>query len=85
MRPVCRLGDFGSHGGIIVTASEDVIVNDRGVARQGDVFMCPVHGPQVIVTASPDVIANDRGVARVGDVTSCGAVLLTGSGDTSAN
>lgn len=85
MPKVARLGDPGSHGGVIVTASPDVYANGIKVARIGDTYACPIHGPNPIVEGSPDVYANDRKVARVGDATACGAVISDGSPDTFAN
>lgn len=80
MRGSARLGDQVAgecrgpgHGtvqttGRIVTASSDVIVNDRAVARIGDKVQleCPLAHMAVIVTSSPDVTSN-RLHARLGD------------------
>jgi uncharacterized Zn-binding protein involved in type VI secretion len=84
-RQVVRVGDAGSHGGAVTTGSDDVITNDRGTARLGDTYGCPIHGPNPIVSASADTFANDRGIARVGDSTACGASLVEGSPDTFCN
>ena len=80
--PMARLGDTSTHGGQIVTASDDTICNGRGVARVQDILACPIHGPNPIVTGSPDVICNGRPVARIGSVCQCGAVISSGSEDT---
>lgn len=80
-----RLGDLGSHGGVIVTASEDVFTNSRGQARIGDIYACAIHGLNPIIEGSPDTYANSRNVARVGDLTECGAVIVTGSPDVFTN
>jgi uncharacterized Zn-binding protein involved in type VI secretion len=85
MPQVARVGDAGSHGGAIVTGSEDVLTNNLGTARVGDTYACPIHGSNAIVTGSPDTFANDQPVARVGDQTACGAVIISGSPDTFAN
>jgi uncharacterized Zn-binding protein involved in type VI secretion len=85
MRPIIRVGDPGSHGGVVTTGSPDTFANQRRVARVGDTYACPVHGPNPIATGSPDTFANQRRVARVGDVTACGAVLVDGSPDTTCN
>lgn len=85
-RNVMRLGDPGTHGGAIVTASPDTYCNmPRRVARLGDIYACPIHGPNPIVTASEDTFCNGRGVARLNDVTACGARLIDGSPDTFCN
>lgn len=80
MPAVARLGDPGSHGGAIVTASPDTDC-DGGipVARRGDTYACPIHGPNPIVQGSPTTDVNSRPVARVGDATACGAVIAAGS------
>lgn len=84
MAEIARLGDAGSHGGVIVTASEDVTVNSIGVARIGDILLCSSHGPQPIVTGSGTVFANGVGVARIGDLAACTAEIVTGSADVTA-
>lgn len=85
MPRVVRIGDPGSHGGVVVTGSPDVYVNDLKVARVGDTYACPIHGANPIVSGSPDTYANDSNVARVGDTTACGATLVDGSPDTYCN
>lgn len=85
MPQVIRIGDPGSHGGAVSTGSPDTFADGLGVARVGDTYNCPIHGPNPIVTGSPDIFANNRAVARVGDSTACGATLISGSPDVSAN
>jgi uncharacterized Zn-binding protein involved in type VI secretion len=85
MPAVVRIGDAGSHGGVVVSGSEDTPTNGRRTARVGDIYNCAEHGPNPIVTGSPDVFVNGRAVARVGDQTACGATLVSGSPDTFAN
>lgn len=85
MAKIIRLGDPGSHGGSVTTASPDTFANGARVARVGDTYSCPIHGPNPITTGSPNVTANGQAVARVGDTTSCGATLGGGSPDTFAN
>jgi uncharacterized Zn-binding protein involved in type VI secretion len=84
MPDVARLNDTISHGGSIVGASTDTTCNGRGVARLNDPVNCAIHGSQTISSASTVVTANGRGVARVGDSISCGAVIVSGSSDTTA-
>lgn len=85
MPKVARLGDPGSHGGVIITASDDVFTNSIGTARVGDIYGCPIHGPNPIVTGSDDTFTNDRRTAHVGSLTACGAVIVDGSPDTWVN
>ena len=85
MADLIRIGDPGSHGGAVTTGSADTFCNGIGVARVGDTYNCPIHGPNPIVTGSPDTFANSLAVARVGDTTACGATLQGGSPDTEVN
>lgn len=93
MRGCARLGDrtLGScsiHGpgigGTIITASGNVIVNDRGAARLADTVLADCGCEALIITAAPTVIANDRGIARLSDLVqgpSYEAQIITASGD----
>jgi uncharacterized Zn-binding protein involved in type VI secretion len=85
MPAVIRIGDTGSHGGEVVSGSGNTTVNGRGVARVGDTYICPIHGPNQITTGSPDVFVNGMAVARVGDQTACGAILQGGSSNVEVN
>lgn len=77
-----RLGDAGSHGGVIITASPDTSANGLAVARVGDLYGCPQHGPNPIITGSTTgVRVNGKMVAIVGSKTACGAVITEGSAD----
>ncbi|MFW5444458.1 MAG: PAAR domain-containing protein, partial [Methylococcaceae bacterium] len=50
----------------------------KGVARLGDVHVCPLHTVNVIVSGCPTVNVNNRSMALVGDKTACGATIITG-------
>jgi uncharacterized Zn-binding protein involved in type VI secretion len=81
MPRVARLGDTTDHGGVIITASDDVTVNGIRVARKGDLHSCPIpwHGVTEIVTGCDTIFANGKPVARIGDVTGCGATIVVAS------
>jgi uncharacterized Zn-binding protein involved in type VI secretion len=81
-QPVARLTDAGSHGGAVVTGSPDVTVNGLPVARVGDTYACPRHGPNPITSGAPRATANGRNIAHVGSGTACGATIVSGSPDT---
>lgn len=85
MPRIIRFGDPGSHGGTVTTASPDVWAEGQRVARVGDTYSCPIHGPNAIVTGSPNTTANGQAVARVGDTTACGATLQGGAPATFCN
>ena len=86
-RPQARLGDTSSHGGTIITGSFTTMVNGRPAARMGDMHACPIpyHGVTPIVTGSLKTTTDGRPNARIGDVTGCGAVIVGGSLDTTAD
>ena len=64
----CSLPGHGPNvGGTIISASSDVVTNDKGTARLGDQVQADCGCVSVIVSASPDVITNDKGTARLGD------------------
>jgi uncharacterized Zn-binding protein involved in type VI secretion len=81
MPKYARKGDPGSHGGVIITGSPDTSYDSDGtpVARVGDIYDCPEHGPNPIVTGSNRTFVNGKKAARVGDKTQCGAVITDGS------
>lgn len=76
MKPVARLGDIGvgycyihgSQTGKIVTSSLNVIAENSGVARYGDLVIAGCGHSGTIVSTSTTVLTNNRGTARVGDV-----------------
>jgi uncharacterized Zn-binding protein involved in type VI secretion len=84
-----RLGDKSDHGGFIITASPDVLINDKGVAREGDLHQCPRpgHGIKPLNSGlSPNINANDKAVAVQGMTrAACGALIIEGSDDVSDN
>lgn len=86
MPAIARQGDTSTHGGTVSVGSPNMMVNNRPVARVGDVFICPTHGPQTIVS-SPISGKTNQGklLAVVGSNISCGAVITTGSPNTNAN
>lgn len=62
-----------SHGGTLTFGSPNVFINGLAVVRLGDIYICPIHGPNPTVQSSATVKANGLGVYRVGDATFCGA------------
>lgn len=77
MAGVSRLG-LDSSGGMVITASQDVLVNGVGCARLGDIIEShgdSPHDSPIIVTGSPTVFVNGIPMAREGDSSSCGHQL----------
>ena len=81
-KPVARVGDTGSHGGSITTGSNSFFVNSKPIARVGDIYDCPEHGPNPIVTGASHVFGQGYLVAHIGSKTACGAIIVSGSPDT---
>ena len=86
MPAVARLGNTSTHGGQIITASPNVKANGIAVARLGDTFDCPTHGPNPIMS-NPVTRnrANGSPIAVVGAQTQCGAVIIAGSPNVNSN
>jgi len=74
-----RIGDKGSHGGVLVTGSPDTIDENRRSSRVMDIYLCAIHGPQVVVSGSPKTIVNNRRNCRITSVCSCGAIIVSGA------
>lgn len=95
-RPVARLGDrtegtcavHGRQGGTIITASTDVSINQRGIARLNDQVEADCGHIAYIITGSDDVPTNQRPTARLNDQVGNSpyeAIIISGSEDTNLN
>lgn len=80
-KPVARMGDTGSHGGMILSGSPTTQANGRPIAHVQDIYGCPVHGPNPIITGAPNIFGGAREIAYVGSKTACGAIITQGSPD----
>ena len=85
-KPIVRLGDTTSHGGVVVSAAPTTIVEGKPAARVGDMTTCPIpgHGANPIVSGDSTCIVEGSPVARQGDMTACGAILIAGQVTSSA-
>lgn len=71
-RPAARQSlDKAAHSGPINTGSHNVTIGGLPAARQGDTFICLLHGPGNIVAGSKNVTINGVPAARMGDITRC--------------
>ncbi|BCG07607.1 PAAR domain-containing protein [Buttiauxella agrestis] len=71
-RPAARQSlDKAAHSGPINTGSHNVTIGGLPAARQGDTFICLLHGPGNIVAGSKSVTINGVPAARMGDITRC--------------
>jgi len=79
MRRIIRLGDPTSHGGKVVSASDNFSIMGIKVARKGDACTCPHPGHTncVIVEGDPKHRIGGIEVAYEGHQVSCGAVLIS--------
>lgn len=75
---VIRLGDTTSHGGKVLTASEDLFSHGRPVALNGNNTFCPqCKGMFPIQAMNPERAHKGQPVAFDGDKTACGATLIS--------
>lgn len=73
-------------GTVIITGSNDVMINGKPCAINGSVFAahgCLVHPAHSGVVVAPDrkVLVNGKNIACIGDAESCGGVIVSGSSD----
>lgn len=76
---IVRLGDTGTHGGSVVTAASKWRCEGSPIARKGDTYDCPLHGPNPIAQGSSKWQCEGASIARHGDATACGAALISGA------
>jgi uncharacterized Zn-binding protein involved in type VI secretion len=65
--------------GTIMAGAARTTAEGKPVARQGDLAICPTHGPQPIAGGSATVLVEGQPVARVGDALACGATIVSGA------
>lgn len=84
-KPIIRLGDRTSHGGVVVSAAPSSTVEGKAPARVGDMTSCPMkgHGANAIVSGDSSCLVDGKPVAREGDMTACGATLIASQGTSS--
>lgn len=77
--PIIRMGDPTSHGGKVVTASNTHSIGGVGIARMGDMVVCPMvgHGVNPIIEGSPTYLIGGRMVALQGHCSACGCTLIS--------
>ena len=75
-RSVIRKGDKTSHGGVVVTGDETVVIFGQPMARVGDRVTCPKCGDTHTIDEGVQNVGSDRLTALEGMRTSCGAKLI---------
>lgn len=79
-RLVVRLGDPGSHGDVVCSSATRSKAEGILIARIGDTYCCPIHGPNPIVTGCARTMCEGPLLsgplcAWDGSVTACGATI----------
>lgn len=79
MLQIIRKGDKTTHGGTVLTASEEMKFGGIGVARKGDTVSCPMpfHGVTIIIEGNPNYLDNGIPVAFHGHKCGCGCTLIS--------
>lgn len=79
MRGIIRIGDLTSSGGTVLTGSTVMKFDGIGVARQGDLVLCPLpgHGLNAIATGHSAFKEGGLPVAFLDDLCLCGCVLIS--------
>lgn len=76
---IVRLGDPGTHGGSVITSASKWKCEGAFIARRGDLYDCPIHGPNPIIEGSAIHKCEGEAIARDGDATQCGATVISGA------
>lgn len=85
---VCRKNDMSTGHRefpprMSIQGSDNVLVNNRGITRQGDQWQqhCSPEGCHTgtIAIGSTTVFINGKGCGKVGDALDCGDFVMTGS------
>ncbi|MEN0088816.1 MAG: PAAR domain-containing protein [Pseudomonadota bacterium] len=76
---IARKGDAGSHGGKITTGTPNKFCEGKQIACKGDIYDCPIHGPNPIIEGNEKLTFDGRPVAYDGAKTACGASIIAGS------
>lgn len=84
MAKIVRLGDTSDHGGVMISAGSTVLVNGIPMCVDQDMHQCPIKGHGITpVTGTASYKSNGKNGVKTGDVAGCGAVIDTGSEDSS--
>ena len=75
-RSVIRKGDKTSHGGVVVTGDETVVIFGQPMARVGDRVTCPKCGDNHTIVEGVQNVGSDLLTAMEGMRKSCGATLI---------
>jgi type VI secretion system VgrG family protein len=90
-KPVARVGDqhtcpaftggiIPHQGGTIISGSDNVFINNKPAARQGDQLKCNTSQTK-ITKGNPNVLINNKPIARLSDQTMHNGKVIQGSND----
>lgn len=86
MAKIVRLGDTSDHGGVMISAGSTVLVNGIPMCVDQDMHRCPIKGHGVTpVTGTASFRSGDKRGVKTGDIAGCGAVINTGSENSSTD
>lgn len=74
-RQVLRLGDPGSHGGVMTSSSSLTDSEGIKICRTGDTYSCAIHGSQSLIGTSAVHTDEGKTTGLDGDQASCGASI----------
>jgi len=72
---ILRLGDPGSHGGVMTSSASNSLSEGILICRNGDIYSCPIHGPNGLISSSVVSIIEGKLIGLDGDTTECGASI----------
>lgn len=75
-RPFIRVGDKTTHGGTVMSGDVTFIVDNKPVARVGDLVMCPQCKGTFPIVSGAMTVFSGKPVALKDDLTACGAKLI---------
>ncbi|MBB1629628.1 PAAR domain-containing protein [Cupriavidus sp. UME77] len=85
-KKLIKKGDKTTHGGVVITGSENDLLDGEPIARLGDLVDCLAkypdgrpHGINKIIEASSDLMLDGGEAACEGDGTECGCMLIASS------
>ncbi|UOO76619.1 PAAR domain-containing protein [Neisseria sp. Dent CA1/247] len=79
MKGIIRLGDATTHGGNVIQASSQMVIDGKPAALVGDMVSCPIpdHGVNPIIEGSTFMSFQDKAVAVEGCKCACGCALIS--------
>ncbi|MEI2264062.1 PAAR domain-containing protein [Erwinia sp. CGal63] len=79
LKGLVLLGDKTTHGGKVISASSNIIINGKEVALVGDMVSCPIkdHGTNPIIEGASQRTCGGRAVVVDGCKCQCGCQVIS--------